>query len=47
MSPVRPTPPSADGYRFLLLGRPLERVDMTVRLLLSRGREPANSSRLA
>ncbi|MFF3572114.1 alpha-E domain-containing protein [Nocardia jiangxiensis] len=32
-----------DGYRFLLLGRLLERVDMTVRLLLSRGGEPANS----
>jgi len=25
-----------DGYRFLLLGRSIERVDMTVRLLLSR-----------
>src|SRR5690606_13384267 len=32
-----------DGYRFLLLGRALERVDMTVRLLLSRGGEPADS----
>ena len=25
-----------DGYRFLVLGRAIERVDMTVRLLLSR-----------
>ncbi|MGW0182326.1 alpha-E domain-containing protein [Nocardia sp. NPDC003345] len=32
-----------DGYRFLLLGRSLERVDMTVRLLLSRGGEPGDS----
>jgi len=32
-----------DGYRFLLLGRSMERVDMTVRLLLSRGGDRASS----
>ncbi|MCX4097483.1 alpha-E domain-containing protein [Nocardia sp. alder85J] len=32
-----------DGYRFLLLGRTIERVDMTVRLLLSRAGDRASS----
>ncbi|MGL4307178.1 MAG: alpha-E domain-containing protein [Mycobacteriaceae bacterium] len=32
-----------DGYRFLLLGRSIERVDMTVRLLLSRAGDRASS----
>lgn len=32
-----------DGYRFLVLGRALERVDMTVRLLLSRVGDSASS----
>lgn len=32
-----------EGYRFLLLGRALERVDMTVRLLLSRVGDSASS----
>lgn len=32
-----------DGYRFLLLGRAIERVDMTVRLLLSRVGDSASS----
>ncbi|CAM2960389.1 alpha-E domain-containing protein [Skermania piniformis] len=32
-----------DGYRFLLLGRSLERVDMTVRLLLSRAGDRMSS----
>lgn len=32
-----------DGYRFLLLGRSIERVDMTVRLLLSRGGDRSSS----
>ena len=32
-----------DGYRFMLLGRALERVDMTVRLLLSRVGDSASS----
>ncbi len=32
-----------DGYRFLLLGRSLERVDMTVRLLLSRAGDRTSS----
>ena len=30
-----------DGWRFLVLGRSIERVDMTTRLLLARFREPA------
>ncbi|MCB9418025.1 MAG: alpha-E domain-containing protein, partial [Mycolicibacterium sp.] len=32
-----------DGYRFLVLGRAIERVDMTVRLLLSRVGDSASS----
>jgi uncharacterized alpha-E superfamily protein len=32
-----------DGYRFMVLGRALERVDMTVRLLLSRVGDSASS----
>lgn len=32
-----------DGYRFMLLGRAIERVDMTVRLLLSRVGDSASS----
>ncbi|HEY5856766.1 MAG TPA: alpha-E domain-containing protein [Aldersonia sp.] len=32
-----------DGYRFLLLGRSIERIDMTVRLLLSRAGDRASS----
>lgn len=32
-----------DGYRFLLLGRAIERVDMTVRLLMSRAGDRADS----
>ncbi|MEV5834211.1 alpha-E domain-containing protein [Nocardia sp. NPDC052112] len=32
-----------DGYRFLLLGRSIERVDMTVRLLLSRAGDRTSS----
>lgn len=32
-----------DGYRFMMLGRALERVDMTVRLLLSRVGDSASS----
>ncbi|WP_067654594.1 alpha-E domain-containing protein [Nocardia harenae] len=32
-----------DGYRFLLLGRAIERVDMTVRLLLSRAGDRTSS----
>jgi uncharacterized alpha-E superfamily protein len=32
-----------DGWRFLILGRSLERVDMTTRLLLARFGEPAGS----
>lgn len=32
-----------DGYRFLLLGRSVERVDMTVRLLLSRAGDRSSS----
>ncbi|MCB0924206.1 MAG: alpha-E domain-containing protein [Mycobacterium sp.] len=32
-----------DGYRFLILGRAIERVDMTVRLLLSRVGDSASS----
>ena len=32
-----------DGYRFMLLGRAIERVDMTVRLLLSRVGDRASS----
>lgn len=32
-----------DGYRFLLLGRSIERVDMTVRLLLSRSGDRTSS----
>lgn len=32
-----------DGYRFMLLGRAIERVDMTVRLLLSRTGDRADS----
>lgn len=32
-----------NGYRFLLLGRSIERVDMTVRLLLSRGGDRTSS----
>ncbi|MDF0532250.1 alpha-E domain-containing protein [Tsukamurella sp. 8F] len=32
-----------EGYRFLLLGRAIERMDMTVRLLLSRAGDRANS----
>lgn len=32
-----------DGYRFMLLGRAIERVDMTVRLLLSRVEDSASS----
>jgi uncharacterized alpha-E superfamily protein len=32
-----------DGYRFILLGRAIERVDMTVRLLLSRVGDSASS----
>ena len=32
-----------DGYRFMVLGRAIERVDMTVRLLLSRVGDSASS----
>ncbi|GAB90566.1 hypothetical protein GORHZ_107_00110 [Gordonia rhizosphera NBRC 16068] len=32
-----------DGYRYLLLGRSVERVDMTIRMLLTRAGDPANS----
>jgi uncharacterized alpha-E superfamily protein len=32
-----------DGYRFMMLGRAIERVDMTVRLLLSRVGDSASS----
>lgn len=32
-----------DGYRYLLLGRSVERVDMTIRMLLSRAGDRANS----
>lgn len=32
-----------DGYRYLLLGRSVERVDMTIRMLLSRANDTINS----
>ncbi len=36
--------PRDDGWRFLVLGRSLERVDMTARLLWARGQQRGSSS---